>query len=91
MKQLLLLILLSLFLRPAFSQEQSKFDDLKTGKFAYENKVGEVEIIRTKRKQIEQFNDGESKLILKIKWVSASDALRAYKLLIPHYNRCACY
>lgn len=72
MKQLILITLLNLLISPVFSQDQNSFDDLKTGKFAYEGNEGEIEIIRTKKKQIEIFNNGKSKLILKIKWLNDS-------------------
>jgi hypothetical protein len=72
MKQLILVTLLSLFLRPVFSQDQNKYEDFKTGKFTYQGKSGVVEIIRTNKKQVEIFNDGKSKLILKINWINDS-------------------
>lgn len=67
MKHLYLVPLLTLAF-PAFSQNQTHFDDLKTGKFTYAENEGETEIIRTKRKQTEIYNDGKSKLVMKIRW-----------------------
>lgn len=72
MKQLILLTVLSLFFMPLRSQGQNGFDDLKVGKFTYEGKEGEIEIVRTKNRQVEIYNNGKSKLILKIDWINDS-------------------
>lgn len=72
MKRLFLVILLFLTFYPVFSQKQNDFEGFKTGKFAYEGRESEVEIIRTKRKQIEIYNGGQSKLIMAIKWINDS-------------------
>lgn len=79
MKQLILLTFLTLLVKPVFSQDQIDFESIKTGRFTYEGKEGEVEIIRTKRKQIEIFNEGKSKLILKIKWINDSTYVLTHK------------
>ena len=79
LKQIILLTLLTLVFKPIFSQDQIDFEYFKTGKFTYEGKEGEVEIIRTKNKQIEVYNGGNSKLILKIKWINDSTYVLTHK------------
>src|SRR5690554_7101380 len=71
MKHLFTLLALTFLAGSAFAQE-ARYDDFKTGTFTYESQEGEVEIIRTKTKQIEIYNDGKSKLITNIKWENDS-------------------
>jgi hypothetical protein len=53
----------------AFSQEPDCLSKFRTGKFTYEGWEGKIEIIRTKTTQIETYDNGRSKIIMKIKWV----------------------
>lgn len=82
MKGLVISLVFALFIQPAVAQHTSDFQDLKTGKFTYVGKEGETEIIRTKRKQVETFNGGKSKLILKIKWMNDSTYILTHKKAI---------
>ena len=82
MKHTILFILLISFSVQMFSQNKMSYDDLKTGKFTYEGMEGEVEIIRTKKKQIEITNGGESKLISKIDWINDSTYVLTLKKMI---------
>lgn len=43
-----------------------------TGRFTYEGEEGKVEIIRTENRQVEIYNNGKSKIILKLKWTGDS-------------------
>ena len=82
MKGLIIAMVCSLFIQPAAAQLASDFHDLKTGKFTYEGKEDDTEIIRAKRRQVEIFNGGKSKLILKIKWMNDSTYILTHKKAI---------
>lgn len=85
MKKLLLItsILFSLMFHiDVYSQEKLTYEDIKTGTFTYEGQEGNVEIIRTKREQIEIFNEGKSKITLKIEWVNDFTYILEVKELI---------
>ena len=61
-------------------QDSGCLEKFRTGTFQYETGGGEKVIIyRTKRKQTEVFNNGKSKLILKIKWLNDSTYLLIQK------------
>ncbi len=81
MKHLFTLLALTFLAGSAFAQE-ARYDDFKTGTFTYESQEGEVEIIRTKTKQIEIYNDGKSKLITNIKWENDSTYVLTHKKAI---------
>ena len=72
MIKIFLIVSFCLFWIQLFSQEHRPYEKFKTGKFTYEGRIGEVEIIRTKKTQTEIYNEGKSKLIFKIKWVNDS-------------------
>lgn len=55
---------------------------MREGKFTYEGKQYEVVITRTKTKQIETWNNGKSKLILKIEWISDTEYWLTFKRLV---------
>lgn len=59
--------------------EGSAYKNFKIGKFTYEGREEEVEIIRTNKTQTEIYNGGKSKLILNIEWVNDSTYLLTHK------------
>ncbi|MCX6180727.1 MAG: hypothetical protein NT150_02200 [Bacteroidetes bacterium] len=69
MKTIFTLLLLTLS-KLAFSQNHCS--DYKTGKFTYEGLENEMEITRTKHKQIELDKSTNQKSVLKIKWINDS-------------------
>lgn len=69
MKYLLFLFLLLTLSLSA--QEKSNYKDFRKGTFVYEG-VDDVKLIRTKKKQVEIFNDGKSKITMSIKWENDS-------------------
>jgi hypothetical protein len=79
MKHILLITILGLFLTQGYAQENNSYEKFKTGIFAYEGRVGEVEICRTKKRQTEIYTNGKSKLILKIEWVNDSTYVLTHK------------
>lgn len=71
MKKLTLLaLLLTLVSLHVAGQNKNCLESLKSGKFTYEGMEGKIEIIRSNDKQVEIYNNGESKLILKIEWIN---------------------
>jgi hypothetical protein len=72
MKSNLFVLLLICFSGTAFGQKTNCFKKHVIGKFTYQDRQHESEIIRTRTKQTEIFNFGKSKLILKIKWLNDS-------------------
>ena len=72
MRPIILTFLFFSFSLTFFSQKKDPYKRFKKGEFAYVGQENAVKIIRTKRKQIEVFGDGKSKLILKIDWTNDS-------------------
>lgn len=62
-----------------YSQNSDCLNKIKTGKFTYPGEEGKVEIIRTKKTQTEVYNNGVSKLILKIQWLNDSTYVLTHK------------
>jgi hypothetical protein len=69
MKIYFLLVFIIFCASGAFAQDADCLSKFKTGKFTYEGWEGKISIIRTKTTQIETYNNGTSKIIMKIKWV----------------------
>jgi hypothetical protein len=68
-------ILLSIFVTLSilgFGQKENEYTKFHTGTFTYESSGEDVIIKRTKTRQTETYNDGKSKVILKIKWENDS-------------------
>ena len=55
---------------------------MREGKFTYEGQENEVEIVRTKTKQTETWNNGKSKLVLEIEWKSDTEYWLTYKRMV---------
>jgi len=73
MKSLYLSLLISLCTSFVYGQNTKKeLEKFRTGKFTYLGQEEDVVIIRTKKQQTETYNQGKSKLILKIEWVNDS-------------------
>lgn len=62
-----------------FSQNTKDYEGFKIGIFQYEANGELIEIKRTKKKHVETYNNGNSKLILKVKWLDESTLLLIYK------------
>lgn len=74
MKKTFLLLLLSCLFSVSYSQTPKKtYEGFKTGKFTYLAGDETVLIIRKKNTQTEIFNNGESKIILRINWLDDSN------------------
>ncbi len=78
-------ILLLLFIT-SFSFGQDKKEacaaKFKTGKFVYVGNGSDAVITRTKKKQIESWDKGRSKIIMKVKWIGpATYQLKVVKLV----------
>jgi len=56
----------------SFGQNYQCMNEIRTGEFYYEGLEDSARIVRTINQQIEVFNNGKSKLILNIEWISAS-------------------
>ncbi len=65
-----LILLLTLIGSSAFAQKNKCLSQVKTGVFTYEVQGVTITVERTKTKQIESYNDGKSKLINKLEWIS---------------------
>ena len=80
MKTILTVLFSSLFLSfTASSQSSECLDKIKTGKFKYMASGAVIEVTRTKTKQIETFNNGKSKVISKIKWISDTECILTFE------------
>ena len=64
--------LFMLFSLGSFGQDENKFEKFHTGRFTYEGEEGETIVKRSKKRQVEVFNKGKSKLVLKISWTNDS-------------------
>jgi len=53
---------------------------MRTGKFTYFGQQGKVEIIRTETEQTEIYNDGKSKGVLDINWISDTEYILTLRL-----------
>jgi hypothetical protein len=62
-----------------YSQDSLCLKNMRTGTFTYEGQEGRVEIIRTRKKQVENYNGGKSKIILRIKWVNDSTYVLTFR------------
>ncbi len=51
---------------------EDKFKPFRTGTFVYDDYPTEVKVVRTKKKQVEHYNDGKDKMVLKIEWLNDS-------------------
>jgi hypothetical protein len=60
------------------SQSTECLKNIKTGKFEYTAPDGIVTVIRTKKKQIELIDNGNAKLINKIKWISDNEYILTF-------------
>ncbi len=57
----------------SFAQESNKYEKFKTGTFTYAGDAySGTKIVRTKSKQTEIINNGQAKVIMKIKWINDS-------------------
>lgn len=64
------LLILSSIIHLSYAQEEIDCSDFKTGKYHYiPPNGGEVNIRRTKKKQIERYNDENQKFIFSIHWI----------------------
>lgn len=80
MKKSIILSLTFLFLASlAFAQDKVDYSKFRTGTFSYPGQEEDVIITWTKHKQIEVYNGGESKLILKVEWLNDSTYLLTHK------------
>lgn len=66
-----LLFFILLFSFDAHSQLSKEcLERVKIGRFEYRSSDKTITVIRTKKRQIETYNNGKSKLINRIKWIS---------------------
>lgn len=63
---------------PAAAQENDCVAQMHRGEFRYKDAGDDVVIKRTKTKQIEIFNGGKSKYILKLDWISETEYTLTY-------------
>jgi len=61
------------------AQTPESLQTMRTGKFTYMGDEGKVEIVRTETEQTEIYNDGKSKGVLTIKWLSDTEYLLTLK------------
>jgi len=61
------------------AQSTDNFLKMRTGRFKYANKLEGTTIVRTKKKQVEYSNNGNSKLILRVKWLNDSTYTLTHK------------
>lgn len=53
-------------------EAEHPYKTFRTGTFVYDDYPKEVRVVRKKKRQIEYYNDGQDKMILKIKWLNDS-------------------
>ena len=82
MKTILVTFTLLLTLNFAFAQDANDPKAFRTGTFVYKGIEDKAKVIRTKKTQTEVFNDGKSKLIMKIKWVDKTSYVLTLKKAI---------
>jgi hypothetical protein len=70
MKQLIFLLFTLIASRQTIAQDTECLKKMRTGNFIYSDQGSQSVIIRTDKLQTEIFNNGQSRLILKIKWTS---------------------
>lgn len=63
----------------SLAQTNSCLEKIKTGKFQYNSQATTVYVKRTRRKQIEYYNNGKSKIVNHIEWVSESEYILTFK------------
>lgn len=73
MKTLISTLILMFVSILSFSQNQEALKSMRTGKFTYLGQEGKVEIIRTATEQTEIYNNGQSKGVLDINWISDTE------------------
>src|SRR5690606_18000766 len=56
----------------AEAQEQSCLESFHTGSFRYESESNTIYVERTKTKHVETFNNGSSKIIMRVNWLTDS-------------------
>ncbi len=80
-KKLFLIISTSIFFSffNLSAQNFHAIERFKTGVFIYENRDSSRQIIRTKKKQTEVFNEGKSKLVFDVEWTSDTTYLLRFK------------
>ena len=73
------ILFLSLFV-PGFLYAQSAecMANMKTGTFEYKTEGVTITIARTKTKQIESYDNGKSKVISKITWISDNEYISTF-------------
>lgn len=62
----------------SISQTKNCLDNIKTGTFYYDSHGKKVIVKRTKRKQIEYYNNGNSKIVNRIEWVSDTEYILTF-------------
>ncbi len=80
MKKILLIVtIFCVFTLTTKAQVSECAKKMREGKFTYEGREYDVQVIRTKNKQVEIFNNGKSKIISKIHWVSDTEYWLIFK------------
>lgn len=82
MKQLILLLLALVATVVTFAQDTDCLKKMRTGSFHYSDLGSQATIVRTDKLQTETYNNGQSKLIFKIKWTSDSTYVLILKKII---------
>ncbi len=67
------------FIIESSAQSPEALKSMRIGKFTYQGEEGKVEIIRTASEQTEIYNDGKSKGVLDISWLSDTEYVLTLK------------
>ncbi len=69
----LFFLLLCFLSAGAFAQDSECLANIRTGTFEYDANGITITVVRTKKKQIETYNNGQSKLVNKVEWISENE------------------